>query len=136
MRITAVEDAEDRPEPVDAGQALRGIGVLPDEKKTLKIGNTDRLDFPAQTIERIPVDAREQTTVAPFELLCAAEAPAQDDAFAFPLRQQHIADATGLTPVHVSRVIGKFRQAGLMEIKGRSLRILDIAELRRIAVMR
>jgi len=57
----------------------------------------------------------------------------QDNSFAFPVRQQHIADATGLTSVHVSRVIGAFRKAGLVEIKGRSLKILNLNELKRIS---
>jgi CRP/FNR family transcriptional regulator len=57
----------------------------------------------------------------------------QDNSFAFPLRQRHIADATGLTPVHVSRVIGSFRNAGLIEIAGRSLKVLNLTELRRIS---
>jgi CRP/FNR family transcriptional regulator, anaerobic regulatory protein len=57
----------------------------------------------------------------------------QDASFAFPLRQRHIADATGLTPVHVSRVIGSFRNAGLIEITGRFLRVLNLDELRRVS---
>src|SRR5262249_52391580 len=34
--------------------------------------------------------------------------------FGFPLRQQHIADITGLTPVHVNRTLGAFRRDGVM----------------------
>jgi CRP-like cAMP-binding protein len=51
----------------------------------------------------------------------------------FPLRQRHIADATGLTPVHVSKVLGQFTRAGLIEISGRSLTIINATELRRVA---
>jgi CRP/FNR family transcriptional regulator len=51
----------------------------------------------------------------------------------FPLRQRHIADATGLTPVHVSKVLGEFQRAGLIEIGNRSLTIVDATELRRVA---
>ena len=51
----------------------------------------------------------------------------------FPVRQRHIADATGLTPVHVSKVLGQFQRAGLIEISDRSLTILDATELRRAA---
>ena len=57
----------------------------------------------------------------------------QDASFAFPLRQRHIADATGLTPVHVSRVIGSLRNAGLIDITGRFLKVLNLDELRRIS---
>lgn len=51
----------------------------------------------------------------------------------FPLRQRHIADATGLTPVHVSKVLGELQRAGLVEINGRSLTIVNTPELQRVA---
>jgi hypothetical protein len=35
-----------------------------------------------------------------------------------------------LTPVHVSKVLGEFQRAGLIEINSRSLTILNEAELR------
>ncbi len=54
----------------------------------------------------------------------------------FPLRQHHIADATGLTPVHVSKVLSEFRRSGLIRISDRSLAILDPAGFRRVADMR
>ncbi|MDO8877540.1 MAG: Crp/Fnr family transcriptional regulator [Pseudolabrys sp.] len=53
--------------------------------------------------------------------------------FDFPLRQRHIADATGLTPVHVSKVLGELQRAGLIDISSRSLTILNAAELQRVA---
>jgi CRP/FNR family transcriptional regulator len=54
----------------------------------------------------------------------------------FPLRQRHIADATGLTSVHISKVLGEFQRAGLIEIDQRSLTIIDQAELRRVVEWR
>ena len=51
----------------------------------------------------------------------------------FPLRQRHIADATGLTPVHVSKVLSEFQRAGLVEIGGRTLTIINETDLRRAA---
>jgi CRP-like cAMP-binding protein len=54
----------------------------------------------------------------------------------FPLRQRHIADAAGLTPVHVSKVLSDFRRNGLIRLSERSLTILDLAGFRRIASMR
>jgi CRP/FNR family transcriptional regulator len=53
--------------------------------------------------------------------------------FDFPLRQRHIADATGLTPVHVSKVLGELQRAGLIDISSRSLTILNATELQRVA---
>jgi CRP/FNR family transcriptional regulator len=50
----------------------------------------------------------------------------------FPLRQSHIADATGLTTVHVSRTIGAFRKDGIFAVEDGMLKIFDLAKLRRI----
>jgi len=43
----------------------------------------------------------------------------------FPLRQEHIGDALGLTSVHVCRTLGKLRRDGLVEIGHGRLRIVD-----------
>lgn len=51
----------------------------------------------------------------------------------FPLRQTHVADATGLTPVYVSRVLNEFRDDGIIEISDRHLHIFDMEKLRRLA---
>jgi CRP/FNR family transcriptional regulator, anaerobic regulatory protein len=51
----------------------------------------------------------------------------------FPLRQHHIADATGLTPVHVSKVLSEFRRNGLIKISDRTLTVLDPAGFHRVA---
>jgi CRP-like cAMP-binding protein len=51
----------------------------------------------------------------------------------FPLRQRQIADATGLTPVHVSKVLSKFQRAELIRIDSRSLTILDMVRLRDVS---
>ena len=61
---------------------------------------------------------------------------ADGDSFEFPLRQHHIADATGLTSVHVSKVLTEFRRAGLIEISERSLTVKNPAGFRSIANMR
>jgi len=53
--------------------------------------------------------------------------------FDFPLRQQHIADAVGLTTVHVSRVINTFREARLIETAQRQIRIISLQELQHVA---
>ncbi|WP_073139080.1 Crp/Fnr family transcriptional regulator [Muricoccus roseus] len=42
-----------------------------------------------------------------------------------PLTQEHIGDATGLTSVHVNRVLRELRKDGILEFHYRRLRILD-----------
>jgi CRP-like cAMP-binding protein len=62
-------------------------------------------------------------------------APLQGGAMEFPLRQHHIADATGLTVVHAGNVLSEFRRAGLIEIGDRALTLADADGLRRVAGM-
>lgn len=54
----------------------------------------------------------------------------------FPLRQHHLAGATGLTSVYVGKVLSEFRRNDLIKISDRSLTIIDPGGLRRIANMR
>ena len=54
-------------------------------------------------------------------------------AFRFPLRQRHIADATGLTPVHTSKVLRQLRQEKIIDFKNRTLTVFDMARLRQVA---
>ncbi len=42
-----------------------------------------------------------------------------------PLTQEHVADATGLTPVHVNRVMRALQREGIVEFHYRRLRILN-----------
>lgn len=51
----------------------------------------------------------------------------------FPLRRHHIADATGLTSVYVSKILGEFNSAKLISLGERSLTIPDPTRLHRMA---
>lgn len=55
--------------------------------------------------------------------------------FSFPLTQQHIADATGLTPIHVSRTLNVFRQKEIMSLSHSFLAIHNMRMLHHIADM-
>jgi CRP/FNR family transcriptional regulator, anaerobic regulatory protein len=59
-----------------------------------------------------------------------------DGRFSWPLRQQHIADMTGLTPVHVSRVVTAFRKAGIFDLSKSMLTVLDWPRLESIGRLR
>lgn len=50
-----------------------------------------------------------------------------------PLRQEHIADATGLTSVHVNRMLAQLRREGLVSGGGTIVQIADVARLRAVA---
>lgn len=52
-----------------------------------------------------------------------------------PLTQEHIADATGLTGVHVNRVLGELRDEEILQFHYRKLVILDSAKLVDVAAI-
>ncbi|WP_110708359.1 Crp/Fnr family transcriptional regulator [Salinicola sp. CR57] len=49
--------------------------------------------------------------------------------FRLPLSQQHLADALGLSPVHVSRTLTAFRQEGLLRLARGWVHMLDMPAL-------
>lgn len=51
-----------------------------------------------------------------------------------PLTQVDIADATGLTPVHVNRTLQELRRLGLIELRGKHLTIPDMKALKNAAM--
>jgi CRP/FNR family transcriptional regulator len=55
------------------------------------------------------------------------------DSYRLPMTQQEIGDYLGLTVVHVNRVLRRLREAGLVTMKGYTVKIHDTAALHRIA---
>lgn len=52
----------------------------------------------------------------------------------FPLTQNDLADATGLTSVHVNRTLQELRHDGLIELERKQLHILDMPRLMDVAM--
>ncbi|MGE5147128.1 MAG: Crp/Fnr family transcriptional regulator [Candidatus Eiseniibacteriota bacterium] len=65
--------------------------------------------------------------------LLAQRGLVEGETFPFPLRQQHIADALGMTPVHVSRVFSELRAMKLISRVGEAIEILDHRRLTDVA---
>lgn len=59
---------------------------------------------------------------------------ADDRSIAFPITQSHLAEATGLSPVHVNRTMQELRRKGLIELTSKQLKMLDIRALKDIAM--
>ena len=55
-----------------------------------------------------------------------------DDTFDFPATQADLADASGLTPSHVNRVLQRFRDDGLIELRSRTLTVTNPKRLKEI----
>jgi CRP-like cAMP-binding protein len=56
-----------------------------------------------------------------------------DESFEFPITQTDLADATGLTPVHVNRMLQRLREEKLIAVEGKRWTVLDPAGLRKAA---
>jgi CRP-like cAMP-binding protein len=80
-------------------------------------------------------DARERLAHLFCELLIRHRIVGEttDETFAFPLTQEDLADATGMSTVHVNRVLQQLRAEGLIELKRKSLTILDPERLKSVA---
>ncbi|HCX68574.1 MAG: hypothetical protein CMI61_11355 [Parvibaculum sp.] len=77
-----------------------------------------------QRLARLVLDLHERLT---------AKKLADGRTIPFPLRQQNIADALGLTQVHVSRVMRSLRENDVVRVKGGVLTILNMEALMDIA---
>lgn len=63
----------------------------------------------------------------------AAQRLGAADLFEMPLTQNDIADVTGLTPVHINRIVMRLRAREIIDLQRRRLRILDPDMLRMVS---
>jgi CRP-like cAMP-binding protein len=80
-------------------------------------------------------DAHERVAHLLYELLVRYRMVglARDNAIEFPMTQVDLADATGMTSVHVNRMLQKLRQDGLISLSGKILTVLDPDRLKEVA---
>src|ERR1043166_3692278 len=65
--LDAVKLRDHFTQAVDAEQARLRLDVLPGEEETHEIGRAHRRNLGAETVQRVAMDAGEETTVTPFE---------------------------------------------------------------------
>lgn len=87
----------------------------------------------AQVVRIGRMNAQDRIADLLLELLDRLDAAglAENGRFFMPLTQEMIADAVGLTSVHVNRTLQSLRKAGAIDLKGRALFIAKPAALRR-----
>ena len=68
-----------------------------------------------------------------FDALLHWRGAVHDGHIFMPLRQRHLADALGLTTIHVNRTLRALRDEDLMDLRGGILRILDREKLMTLA---
>ena len=76
-------------------------------------------------------DARVARLILHLNDRLAARGLVDNRCFAFPLRENHIADALGLAPTDVTTILDEFRAEGLIKLAEGCLTILNPAELER-----
>jgi CRP-like cAMP-binding protein len=72
-------------------------------------------------------DARSRIAHLICEIACREAGPGEDVRFEFPFlaTQAHLADMTGLTPVHVNRSLRALRDDKVVDVRARMVRVLD-----------
>ena len=80
-------------------------------------------------------DARERIAHLFCELLIRYRVVAEttDDSFSFPLTQEDLGAAMGMSAVHVNRTLQQLRSEGLIDLKNRVLTVLDPKRLQKVA---
>lgn len=81
------------------------------------------------SIGRRAARARIAHLVCELQARLAVIGMADEAGYDLPLTQNDLADATGLTPVHVNRMLRELREADLMTFRGRRVTIHDRAAL-------
>jgi transcription initiation factor IIE alpha subunit len=56
-----------------------------------------------------------------------------DDVMPWPITQDELADATGMTSVHINRTLRQLREDGLIEVNRREMTVLDPDRLRQLS---
>jgi CRP-like cAMP-binding protein len=83
--------------------------------------------------QRSPLERLAHLFVELYERLKAVGL-ANGASFDFPITQHHLAEANGLSLVHVNRTLQEMRRSGLIELAERQLRIVDLDHLKKIAM--
>lgn len=59
---------------------------------------------------------------------------ARENTIEFPLTQNDLAEATGVTSVHLNRTLQELRRQGLIELRAKRLKILDLDKLMQLSM--
>jgi CRP/FNR family transcriptional regulator len=97
------------------------------------IGKKDQADHLALTLGRRDALQRIARFILDLVMKLIDRGFAKDQTVRFSLRLRHIADATGLTPVHTSKMLRQLRRDHVIDLESRSLTVSDMIQLRQIA---
>lgn len=103
----------------------------PDLAKRMAVLSARDVAFTQQLLVATHQSARERITSLLTQLYIRVQAlgvlipGSSEDSIAFPLSQDMLADALGMTPETVNRVLRSLREEGVLELKSRRLTMLD-----------
>jgi CRP-like cAMP-binding protein len=117
----------------DIRARLRGNADLFDA--WLRLAAAEQRDADRRLVELGQRDAQERIAALLVHVMarCEERGEGRSDEFPFPLNQQHIADFTGLTPVHTCRVLSFLRKNRICDVKRGAVKVVARAELQRLA---
>jgi CRP-like cAMP-binding protein len=80
-------------------------------------------------------EARERIAHLIYEMLVRYRVVGEtdDDVMPWPITQDELADATGLSPLHVNRTLKQMREEGLIEFNRRTLKVSNPEQVREVA---
>lgn len=113
----------DDPALLDAWLALAAAEHRDADRRLVDLGQRSALERIASLIMQVMLRSEERGAVT-------------DGEFALPMSQQQMADFTGLTPVHTCRVLSALRKTGVCEAGHGTVKVLDRAELQRLAAIK
>ena len=96
---------------------------------------TDSAILRERIIDHGSRDARERLAHLCYEMLIRYRIVGEttDDSFPFSITQEDLADATGLSTVHVNRTLQELRVEGLIELRNKIMTVLDTKGLKEAA---
>ena len=105
----------------------------PNQQEALAMAFTDRLSSMNQRLvdlgRRSAVGRLAQFLVQ-LEVRLRERRLSVDGSFLFPVSQEHIADALGLTTVYVNRLLHRLRREKIVTFDRRTMRIMDLDRLK------
>jgi CRP-like cAMP-binding protein len=84
-------------------------------------------------VGRRDAKARIAHMLCEFLVRCEAAGLGSAERIDLPMTQEHIADATGLTSVHVNRMLRALEEDGVIHRRGREMRVRDWELMKRVA---
>src|SRR5436305_1428217 len=86
-----------------------------------------------EAVERLPINTKKLPAQAAIGRRLETVGLSNGNQFDLPMTQIDMADALGLSAVHVNRVVQELRRDGLLELRKQSVSLRDLPRLKEVA---